>query len=189
MDSILTHPPPELELTGSSLADPATIGAIYTHYFARISTYVRYRVADAAVADDLTAHIFERMVQRIATYNPQRGPFVVWLWAIARNSVNDHLRAGRRQRWLSLDAFREWLSPLPQPEDTVVAAERRDDLLRAVARLGERERDLIALKFVGHLPNRRIAELTGLSQSNVAVIVHRTLKRLRADLEAEDSDE
>jgi len=189
MDSILTHPPPEMELAGANLADPGTIGAIYAHYVARISTYVRYRVADAAVADDLTAHIFERMVQRIATYNPQRGPFVVWLWAIARNSVNDHLRATRRQRWLSLDAFREWLSPLPQPEDTVVEAERRDDLLRAVARLGERERDLIALKFVGHLPNRRIAELTGLSQNNVAVIVHRTLKRLRADLEAEDSDD
>ena len=42
--------------------------------------------------------------------------------------------------------------------------------------------DLIALKFAAGLSNRHIAELTGLSQSNVGVIVYRTVQRLRIEL-------
>ena len=189
MDGIVASLTHDLSIDPALLTQPATISAIYNHYFARIYTYVRYRVPDAATADDLTAQIFERMVSRVATYNPQRGAFVVWLWAIARNSVTDHLRAGQRHRWFSLDGVRELLSPTPLPEDTVIQAELHHALLLAVGRLADRERDLIALKFVGHLTNRRIAEMTGLSESNVAVILHRTLKRLRSELAPEETNE
>lgn len=165
-----------------ALSEPGTIGAIYNHYFNRIYTYVRYRVPDSATADDLTAQIFERMVSRIASYDPQRGPFAVWLWAIARNMVNDWGRSQRRGRWLSLETVREWMSPAPQPEERVLHEEATNALLAAVTRLSERERDLVALKFVAHMTNRRIAEMTGLSESNVAVILHRILRKLRTEL-------
>ena len=189
MDGVVANVTRDLLVDSALLSEPATISAIYSHYFARVYTYVHYRVADAATADDLTAQIFERMVSRIATYNSLRGPFAVWLWAIARNSVTDHLRANQRHRWLTLDGVREWLSPTPLPEDTVIQAELHNALLHAVSGLADRERDLIALKFVGHFTNRRIAALTGLSESNVAVILHRTLKRLRVELAPEVNDE
>ncbi len=189
MDGVVVNVTRDLLIDPALLTEPATISAIYTHYFARVYTYVRYRVPDAATADDLTAQIFERMVSHIATYNPQRGPFAVWLWAIARNSVTDHRRANQRHRWLALDGVREWLSSTPLPEDTVIRAELHDALFHAVSGLADRERDLIALKFVGHFTNRRIAAMTGLSESNVAVILHRTLKRLRVELAPEETDD
>jgi RNA polymerase sigma-70 factor (ECF subfamily) len=63
--------------------------------------------------------------------------------------------------------------------------ELQDQLLGAVARLDSRERDLIGLKFAAGLTNRRIAKLTGLSENNVAIILYRAVRRLRAELKAQ----
>jgi RNA polymerase sigma factor (sigma-70 family) len=185
MESAAGGPANELALVARATVEPAAFAAIYDHYFPRIYTYVSYRVRDASTADDLTATIFERALAKIGTYRPDGAPFAVWLFAIARNAVNDHLRAQARQRWLSLDAIHDWVSGERPPEEVVIAGEARDALLAAVARLSERERDLLALKFGAQLTNRRIAALTGLSESNVGVILYRAVARLRADLNRE----
>jgi RNA polymerase sigma-70 factor (ECF subfamily) len=52
-----------------------------------------------------------------------------------------------------------------------------------LGRLGERERDLVALKFIAGLNNRQIAALSGISESNVGVILYRSMHRLRALLQ------
>ena len=44
----------------------------------------------------------------------------------------------------------------------------------------------MALKYGGGLTNRAIAQLTGLTESNVAVILHRTLQSLRSAWEAKN---
>ncbi|MBC8255576.1 MAG: sigma-70 family RNA polymerase sigma factor, partial [Ardenticatenia bacterium] len=95
-------------------------------------------------------------------------------------------RAKRRRGWLSLEVLRDRASAEPQPEEVVIHSETRAGLLAAVARLSDRERDLIALKFAAGLTNRRIAELTGLSESNVGVILYRAMRRLRAKLGAKE---
>ncbi len=181
--AVLTN---ELALVARATAEPAAFATIYDHYFPRVYNYVHYRVRDAETTDDLTAQVFERALVSIGSYRPDRAPFAAWLFAIARNAVNDHLRAKRRRRWLSLEALRDRASAEPQPEEVAIHGETRAELLAAVARLSDRERDLIALKFAAGLTNRRIAELTGLSESNVGVILYRTVRRLRAELNVEE---
>jgi RNA polymerase sigma-70 factor (ECF subfamily) len=177
--------PNELALVAQAGVDSAAFAAIYDHYFSRIYNYIRYRIQDADITDDLTAQVFERTLVNIGSYRQDKAPFSAWLFAIARNAVNDHLRVQQRRRWLSLEAVRHWLSPEPQPGDLVADYELQDQLLAAVARLSSRERDLIGLKFAGGLTNRRIAELSGLSEHNVGIILYRAVRRLRADLEAQ----
>ncbi len=174
--AVLTN---ELALVARATAEPAAFAAIYDHYFPRVYNYVRYRVRDANTADDITAQVFERALVRIGSYRPERAPFGAWLFAIARNAVNDHLRAQRRRHWLSLEALRDRASTEPQPEEIAIHSETHTELLTAVARLSDRERDLIALKFAAGLTNRRIAALTSLSESNVGVILYRAIRKLR----------
>ena len=45
--------------------------------------------------------------------------------------------------------------------------------------LKDNERDLLGLKYNTGLNNRQIAELTGLSEQNVGVILFRAIKQLR----------
>jgi RNA polymerase sigma-70 factor (ECF subfamily) len=184
MDSTVAVLPNELALVAQATAEPAAFAAIYDHYFPRVYNYVRYRVRDAETADDVTAQVFERALVSISSYRPERGPFAPWLFAIARNAVNDHLRAQRRRRWLSLEVLRDRASAEPQPEEVAIRSEIHAELVAAAASLNDRERDLIALKFAAGLTNRRIAELTGLSESNVGVILYRAMQRLRAELSA-----
>jgi RNA polymerase sigma-70 factor (ECF subfamily) len=65
---------------------------------------------------------------------------------------------------------------------------RRQDLAR-LARLleglSEREQELVAMKYGAELTNRKIAELTGLSETNVGTILYRVVRKLRAQWEEE----
>jgi len=176
--------PNELALVAKAKVDSAAFAAIFDHYFSRVYNYARYRLPDAQSADDLTAEIFERALKNIGSYRPEKAPFSAWLFAIARNAVNDHLRRQQRQPWLSLETVWNRGSHEPGPVDIVSEQELHDELLTAVAGLGRRERDLIGLKFAAGLTNRRIAQLTGLTESNVGIILFRTIRKLRAELEA-----
>ena len=73
--------------------------------------------------------------------------------------------------------------------DALVAAPDRvdiglqPDLERAMTVLTAREREIIALRFGGDLNGREIADVTGLTLSNVQQILSRSLRRMRAELE------
>ena len=82
--------------------------------------------------------------------------------------------------------MRDRASATPPPEEIAERDESRSELLEAVARLSERERELVALKFAAGLTHRTIAELTGLSEGNVGVILYRAVRRLRAVLAVEE---
>ena len=176
----------EPALVKRARVEPAAFAAIYDHYFASVYNYLRYRVHDPDVVDDLTASVFESALTKLSSYRPGRAPFATWLFGIARHAVTDHFRAKRRRRWLSLDILRERAGDGPDPEHQAINAEAREGVLTAVSRLSERERDIVGLKFAAGLSNRRIAELTDLNEGNVAVIVYRAIRRLRKELRAEE---
>lgn len=170
----------EHHLAAEAAANPTAFAALYDHYFPRIFTYIRYRVGSDAEADDLTAYVFERALTKITAFDPQRAPFGAWLFGIARNAVGNHRRS--LWRFLKLDALRQKPASAPAPEDASIDREEQDRLLAAVAHLSDRERDLIALKYGAALNNRQIAEITALTESNVGVILHRAINRLRQEL-------
>ncbi|HLE14749.1 MAG TPA: sigma-70 family RNA polymerase sigma factor [Anaerolineales bacterium] len=159
---------------------------LYDRYFPRVYNYLRARTGDPHLADDLTAQTFEHVLRNIAAYRPEKAPFSSWLFAIARNALNDHLRVVRRRQLLSLEALRYQPADRPDMEEHFIQNESRQALARALEQLGERERDLVALKFIVGLNNRQIASLSGLSESNVGVILYRAMHRLRALLHGPD---
>ena len=179
----------ELVHVARAIDDPAAFAALYDHYFPRVYNYVRYRVQDPVLSDDLTADVFERTLAHLDTYRPDRAPFGAWLFSIARHVITDHFRAQSRRRWLSFDGLHRQASPDPAPEQIAAANTVRARLLAAVGELPDRERDVLALKFAASLTNRQIAQLTGLSESNVGVILYRSLRRLRDQLQDILSDE
>jgi RNA polymerase sigma factor (sigma-70 family) len=176
----------ESELAHQAANSVEIFAELYRRYFPRIYNYVSYRCDDPITADDLVAQIFERLLRVIDSYRPERGPFSAWLFAIARNEINAFYRYRRRRSWLSLDNLPQEKSREAGPEQQVVQREMQADLLRAISRLGERERDILGLKFAAQLNNRQIAALAGLSESNVGVIIHRALSRLRAELNGDE---
>ena len=150
----------------------------------RVYKYLRCRGLDADEANDLTSAVFERAIQGLASYNPARGAPNTWLFAIARNMLNSHWRTARLRKTLPLEAAEQQPGLDPPPEELIVRRETRQELIEALGSLDDRERDLIALKFSAFMTNRVIAGLTGLTESNVGVILFRAVRKLRALLSA-----
>ncbi len=72
-------------------------------------------------------------------------------------------------------------SGAPTPEQEAGLRSDIDRLEELLAHLPAREREILALKYGADMTNRDIARHTGLSESNVGTILHRTLQGLRAD--------
>ncbi|MEO5619020.1 MAG: sigma-70 family RNA polymerase sigma factor [Candidatus Eisenbacteria bacterium] len=151
--------------------------ALYASELPRVYNFFRYRVGDGPAAEDLTSATFEKAWRARHRYRRDLAAFSTWLFAIARNVAVDHYRQQRSH--VPLDEA-EHVPGGMTPEDL---AERRSDAARLahlLSLLPERERELMSLKYGAGLTNRAIARMTGLSESNVGTIVHRTVALLRA---------
>jgi len=156
--------------------------AVYDEHVWQVYGFFAYRMRSRVDAEDLTQKTFERALRSWSRYDPSRARVATWLFVIARNLLVDHLRADR-------SASQQPLDELDVGHDALV--DRSDqpdlglepDLERALASLGTREREIIALRFGGELSGPEIAEAMGLSLANVQQILSRSLRRMRTVIE------
>lgn len=150
--------------------------ALYAREAPRIYNYFRFRLGSDRDVEELTARTFEHAWRSRSRYRRDLAGFATWLFKIAQNIGTDHLRA--RHEHLPLEAaLAVSLEGTPERD-----AEQRSNLKRLAllcAALPERERELVALKYGAVINNRLIAQLTGLSESNVGTILHRVVQTLR----------
>ena len=132
-----------------------------------------------ADAEDLTQQTFERALRAWQRFDPDRASPRTWLISIARNLLIDHYRRDRSAAQEPIEDHLSHHELVVEDEEVGLPAE----LAVALERLGDQERELIALRFGGELTGPEIADLTGLSLANVQQIFSRSLRRLRASLE------
>ena len=129
-----------------------------------VYAYVAYRVGHGPDAEDITSEVFERALRYRESYDPKRGEPTAWLIGIARRCVNG----------ASFDPPHspDEVEDRPAPDDVAEQAVRRISLADAVSTLGERDRELIALRYGADLTGREIGEILEMSANAVDVAVH-----------------
>jgi RNA polymerase sigma-70 factor (ECF subfamily) len=157
-------------------------GETYEEELPRVYGYVAYQVMSHEEAEDLTQQTFERALTHWGEFDDRRATITTWLLAIARNLVVDHYRArSRRPPTVSLDELSD--AQLDSATYTDPTLGVGPELESALSALGERERELIALRYGADLSGPQIASVTGLSVPNVQQILSRSLRRLRTQLD------
>ena len=151
--------------------------AVYREELPRVLNFLRYRVFDPATAEDLTSVTFEKAWRARQRYRKDRASVSTWLLSIARNVAIDHFRRARTRSEVPLED--DAVPDAVTPETEAVRRDEQRRLGALLAGLPPRERELIALKYGAGATNRAIATLTGLSESNVGTILHRTVVTLR----------
>ncbi len=172
-----------------SRAKPEVFADVFDRFYKRIYNYMCYRLNSRDEAEDLTSQVFEQVLRKYQTFRPERAPFEVWLFGIAHHTVIDYYRKRKYRLWFSIESIRDQVSQEPTPEEAALRSEDHNLLIAALATLKERERNIIALRFAGGLKNCEIAKLTGLSESNVGVILYRSLQHLKNILKKEWDNE
>ena len=149
------------------LADPEAL-------IERIYLYVSYRLGVGPDAEDVTSEVFERALRYRRSFDPRKGPFLAWLFGIARRLIAETAAA---QPVAAASDF-EAVAPSDLADDTV----RRLTLAAAVAALSERDRDLIALRYGADLTARQIGDVLEIGTHAAEVALGRALDRVRARL-------
>ena len=159
---------------------------LYDAYLPRVYRYFLFRVRERQVAEDLTSIVFERVLAKLNTYRAERGSFASWVFGIAQNAFINYHHRQRRERAISLEEVSDLASEEWMPERELLRRGRRRELDTCIASLSPREQEIIALKFGSGFTNRYIAELMGLSETNVGTILYRAVRKIRDKLIKEE---
>jgi RNA polymerase sigma-70 factor (ECF subfamily) len=130
-------------------------------------------------AEDITSTVFEKALEKFDSYRAERASFSTWILSIARNAVTDHYRAVGRAQEMQQNTIREYIPLTVSADDEMVKAEEIHKLKVSLAGLSAQEQEIVAMKFGGEMTNREIAKALGLTDSNVGIIIYRTVRKLR----------
>jgi RNA polymerase sigma-70 factor (ECF subfamily) len=176
----------ENQLIELAKRDAEAFGELYLRNVDRIYNYVYYRIGNAAEAEDLTARTFHQALGNIDRYVDQGIPFAAWLYRIAHNLVANYHRTRSRWRLTSLEDVELIGRAADGPEHSAETHEKQRALWSAIGRQPEERQRLLILKFADRLSNDEIGRLMGRTESSIKSLYFRTLKSLRADLEARE---
>lgn len=139
-------------------------------------------------AEDVAQDTFIRAYKALASYSPERIRDLKqkpWLHRIAVNVVRNRVR-GVRPRLVELNGSEP--DHATGPEEDVLRKSEIDELAARVACLPARYREAVVLRHVQDLSYTEVAEALGQPVGTVKANVHRGLKILRGENDADRDD-
>lgn len=171
--------------------DRQAFGQLYQNHIEAVYAYIALRVRDAALAEDLTQDVFVSAWRSLAGFRWQ-GSLAPWLMRIAHNRIANHWRTqGRRPEQVSLPGGDDPDDPRPEFADSATPSDDADlglgsaDLSRAMERLTDLQRQVIALRFGAGLSLAETADMLQRTQNAVKNLQHNALANLRRHLPSE----
>ncbi len=165
----------------NSLADRLKTGdhkageAIFDHFFSQIYRFLLVRLGHRETAQDLAQDVFLKVVRNIDSFNSGTGDFTPWIWQIARNTLIDYFRQKKPQY---LDDLEQHGEAIPDHRDGVHASAELREIMNIVDRLSPEEQELFQLHFVADLSYADLAAITGKTEANLRVAIHRLRQKI-----------
>jgi RNA polymerase sigma-70 factor (ECF subfamily) len=153
---------------------------IYEKYRDSLLTLAMALVNDGATAEDVVHDVFVSFAQSSGKFRVH-GSLRAYLATCVVNRVRDQMRA-RRRRGQILDEEAPLESDFDPPDTRILSDERSRLVARALARLPDEQREVIALHLNGQLKLREIARLQNVPLTTVRGRYRHGIERLRSIL-------
>ena len=153
--------------------DQDALRFLYVSYSHNIYGYVRSIVRDDHEAEDVTQHVFAKLMTTIVKYDDRGVPFFAWLVRLARNVAIDHLRANR------LTPTENVLDP---GESSGIDLDQADTVRAALAALPDEQREVVVLRHVMGFSPGEIADRLGRTEGSIHGLHHRGRRALQREL-------
>jgi RNA polymerase sigma-70 factor (ECF subfamily) len=166
-------------------SDPAAFDGVYLLFADRVYRYLLARLGDPEMAEEVTAQVFLRLIEKIDIYriSPQDNVaiFSAWLYRLAHNKMVDVMRSRKRAQEASLDqALHVTVGRLIDAVEDRLDFERILDKLQL---LNDQQREVILLRFMEDLSIAETAQVMQKSEGAVKALQHRALESLRRHLQ------
>ena len=177
------HPRVDDELVVRARTDRAAFSLLYDRYYPHVARYCLRRLFDRTRAEDVTSEIFLQVSSHLREFTGSTDTdFCRWLFRIATNAVNAHLRQLRRRQelWEAAAGSRRsdhlgGSPPSPAEHDIL----DWPAVYQALLEFDERDQAIIMLRFFAGCTHEEIAAVVNATAGAVRTALSRTLSRLR----------
>ncbi|MCH8131782.1 MAG: sigma-70 family RNA polymerase sigma factor [Myxococcales bacterium] len=167
--------------------DQAAFNLLYDRYFQRIYGFVQVRLRNRADSEEVVQEVFTAVFSGIGTF---RGTSAVlgWIYGIAKNSVNNHIRRASAQALrieraefelsrssFSLDAY--------TPEERLTLSRCEDVLRERLDSLPDWHAEVFVMRHLENLPIPKIAERVSRSSDAVRSSLYRAKKMVMESID------
>jgi RNA polymerase sigma-70 factor (ECF subfamily) len=161
------------------------IASLYDAHYPAVYNYIYYRISDLQAAEDLSAEVFIRMINKLPGYVDRGRPLLAWLYTIARNLVIDHHRITDKKMEINLkeDLLEE---RIPGPDQNLEDKQTSDCFKKALDQLPESQRQLLIYRFINEFSTPKIIQLLNKSDRAVRSLQHRAIRSLERVLVEEN---
>lgn len=157
-------------------SDHTALMELYRRHYDAIFRYCAHRLFDRIAAEDTTSEVFLKMVENFYGFEGTEAQFRNWLYRIATNAVNQHLRRMKRRDSL-LRVAREHNNS--RAADCEQSPEKLVLMKKSMLSLKPRYQTIITLRFFENLKMIDIAEVLGSSPGTVRSQLARALAKIR----------
>ena len=147
--------------------NPDSVYELYEQYKTGIFRFALSILKDAQLAEDVLQETFLRILS--GRGHPAPGKEQAFLYRVARNICYDILR--KRKRETDEDAH-----ATAQPENTW-------EFVDLIAPLSQKEQEIVALKILGGLTHREIAQVLHITTAAAKKRYERAMEKLRTEME------
>jgi RNA polymerase sigma-70 factor (ECF subfamily) len=156
--------------------DREALRYLYIRYADHVYGYVASIVRDDHEAEDVTQHLFAKLMTKLEKYEPREVPFSAWIIRVARNVAVDHMR---QRRAIPCEEVRELEV---HGGDDESSRHRALDLRGALASLPEEQRQVVVMRHLVGLTPGEIAGKLGRTEPSIHGLHHRGRGALRSVL-------
>jgi RNA polymerase sigma-70 factor, ECF subfamily len=158
--------------------DQSAIMEIYESYFPPVFQFIRLRIDDPALAEDIASDVFVKFIQalrgRSAPHHSLRG----WLFQVTRNELSRHY--GKRRKFPT-STLEEWV-PAPSDNEPEIRFLRTLSIQRAreaIQTLTPEQQEVLILRFWQMLSLEATADIMGKNIGAIKSLQFRAVNALR----------
>jgi RNA polymerase sigma-70 factor (ECF subfamily) len=155
---------------------------LYEEHARPLFSFLAYRTGDVALAEDLVADTFERVLTAKRSFNPRKASEKTWIYSIALNRLRDVARRSAVEQ-SALAKMRP--SGANGHRNGFESAELRHIVMAALDTVSDEEREALSLRYGADLSLSEIAKVIGKPRSTVEGRIYRGLKQLHLELAGE----
>jgi len=171
------------QLLRAQRLDTSTLAEIHDLYYPQVYRYVRYRLDDEQVYEDITSEVFLRLLDALHKKHGPAQNLRAWLFGTASNQVNDHLRARYTRKIDVIDG--DGFDPAGgiHPGDLFDEEWMQQQVVVALQELTPEQQHVLALRFSDERSLDETANILGKSVAAVKALQFRAIASLRRLLE------
>ena len=154
-------------------------GELYEIYIKKIFAFIYYKTHHRETAQDLTSQTFMKALEKISTFDSDKGSFNSWIYQIARNSVCDHFRSFQFDK--NIDDIWDLTSSDDVPRD-VANKIQLEEVREGLQKLSPQQREIIILRVWEGLKFSEISEILSKSEAACKMDFSRGIKNLKKEV-------